>query len=244
MYLELAERMPKHFSMFGLQARGLEAGQLPHQTVDEMVVDYIRAIKTVQAGGPYQLLGWSFGGLIAHRLATELEAAGDTVSLVVLFDSLVNVSEQSGSAQLISADIGHSAFLTHWIEVAIVACDVQPEQLVDDEISKLELIKGVLVRKELLTSDASLDTVDRIMQQFRLNIGRAQQLKPTSSHAEILLFTAQRDRAKHAIEALNWKPHTVGAFSSISTPFTHAEMVGAQASAYIVPLLLPHLSQG
>lgn len=243
-YLELAERMPKHFSMFGLQARGLEAEQLPHQTVDEMVVDYIRAIKTVQAVGPYQLLGWSFGGLIAHRLATELEAAGDTVSLLVLFDSLVNVSEQSGSAQLISADIGHSAFLNHWIEDAIVAGDARPEQLVDDEISKLELIKGVLVRKELLTSDASLDTVDRIMQQFRLNIGRAQQLKPTSSRAEILLFTAQRDRAKHAIEALNWKPHTVGAFSSISTPFTHAEMVGAQASAYIVPLLLPHLSQG
>ena len=115
--------------------------------------------------------------------------------------------------------------------------------MLDDEISKLELIKGVLVRKELLTNDVSLDTVDRIMQQFRLNIGRAQQLKPTSCRAEILLFTARRDRPMHALDALNWKPHTAGAFSSVSTPFMHAEMVGAQASAYIAPLLLPHLSQ-
>ena len=243
-YFELAARMPKEISIWGLQARGLEAGQLPHQTVDEMVVDYIRAIKTVQAVGPYQLLGWSFGGLIAHRLATELEAAGDTVSVVVLFDSLLNVSEQSGSAQLIPADISHSAFLNRWIEDAIVAGDVQPKQVVNDEASKLELIKGVLVRKELLTNDASLDTVDRIMQQFRLNIRRAQQLKPTLSKAEIMLFTAQRDRAEHAIDALNWKPHTVGAFRSVSTPFTHAEMVSTQASAYIVPILLAHLSQG
>ena len=106
------------------------------------------------------------------------------------------------------------------------------------------MIKGVLVRKELLTNDASLDTVDRIMQQFRLNIRRAQQLKPTLSKAEIMLFTAQRDRAEHAIDALNWKPHTVGAFRSVSTPFTHAEMVSTQASAYIVPILLAHLSQG
>lgn len=243
-YFELAARMPKEISIWGLQARGLEAGQLPHQTVDEMVVDYIRAIKTVQAVGPYQLLGWSFGGLIAHRLATELEAAGDTVSVVVLFDSLLNVSEQSGSAQLIPADISHSAFLNRWIEDAIVAGDVQPKQVVNDEASKLELIKGVLVRKELLTNDASLDTVDRIMQQFRLNIRRAQELKPTLSKAEIMLFTAQRDRAEHAIDALNWKPHTVGAFRSVSTPFTHAEMVSTQASAYIVPILLAHLSQG
>ncbi|MBL3753069.1 thioesterase domain-containing protein, partial [Mycobacteroides abscessus] len=36
--------------------------------------------------GPYNLLGWSFGGLVAHELAIELRRRGQQVQHLVLLD--------------------------------------------------------------------------------------------------------------------------------------------------------------
>jgi thioesterase domain-containing protein len=52
-----------------------------------MAAEYLRIIRTVQPAGPYNLLGWSFGGLVAHAMATELQMQGEEVSLLALLDS-------------------------------------------------------------------------------------------------------------------------------------------------------------
>ena len=36
-----------------------------------------RLIRKVQPAGPYNLLGWSFGGLVAHAIATQLQSMGE-----------------------------------------------------------------------------------------------------------------------------------------------------------------------
>src|SRR5262245_24403445 len=37
--------------------------------------------------GPYHLLGWSFGGLVAHEMAGRLQEAHEDVALLALLDS-------------------------------------------------------------------------------------------------------------------------------------------------------------
>ena len=58
----------------------------PH-TIDEMAADYLKLIRKIQPAGPYNLLGWSFGGLVAHAIATQLQSTGDEVALLALLDS-------------------------------------------------------------------------------------------------------------------------------------------------------------
>jgi thioesterase domain-containing protein len=41
----------------------------------------------VQPNGPYYLLGWSFGGTLAHAMATELQRRGHEVALLALLDA-------------------------------------------------------------------------------------------------------------------------------------------------------------
>ena len=74
--------------IYGLQAKGL-LGQkdAPHHTVEEMAAAYIREIRSVQPHGPYQLCGFSMGGVIAYEMACQLRAAGDGVSFVGLLDA-------------------------------------------------------------------------------------------------------------------------------------------------------------
>jgi thioesterase domain-containing protein len=47
----------------------------------------VAALKTVQPTGPYHLLGWSVGGLVAYEMAQQLTAQGQVVAALILVDT-------------------------------------------------------------------------------------------------------------------------------------------------------------
>jgi thioesterase domain-containing protein len=67
---------------------------LPPPTFEEMVIGYTAQIQRVSARGPYHLLGWSFGGLLAYAVATRLQKIGQTVGTLAILDSYPANSEQ------------------------------------------------------------------------------------------------------------------------------------------------------
>ena len=89
-YKNLTDALPHDVPVWGLQARGLEDNEIPHSNVNDMAAAYINAIRKVQSQGPYQLLGWSFGGTIAQQITTQLEADGESVHLLVLLDTVAD----------------------------------------------------------------------------------------------------------------------------------------------------------
>ncbi|WP_224272395.1 non-ribosomal peptide synthetase [Streptomyces venezuelae] len=71
-----------------LQALGLGAPSEPlPASVEEMAADYVRRIRAVRPSGPYHLLGWSFGGLVAHAMATRLQSEGERVGVLAVLDA-------------------------------------------------------------------------------------------------------------------------------------------------------------
>jgi len=56
-------------------------------SVQTIAARYLQAIRTLQPHGPYYLAGESFGGVVAFEMAQQLQAAGEEVALVALFDS-------------------------------------------------------------------------------------------------------------------------------------------------------------
>jgi thioesterase domain-containing protein len=70
-----------------VQALGLEEGQKPLETIEEMAELYVGALREVRPHGPYRLLGYSMGGQIAYEMACRLAADGETVELVALIDT-------------------------------------------------------------------------------------------------------------------------------------------------------------
>jgi amino acid adenylation domain-containing protein len=86
----MARRMPYPGAVIGIQARGL-AGQLPpHSTVEAMAAEYLRVVKARQPNGPYNLCGYSFGGVVAFEMARRLRDSGDEVALAGLFDTTMS----------------------------------------------------------------------------------------------------------------------------------------------------------
>jgi thioesterase domain-containing protein len=52
-----------------------------------MAAAFIREMRMVQPHGPYQLSGYSFGGIIAYEMAQQLVKAGEEVPVLVFFDT-------------------------------------------------------------------------------------------------------------------------------------------------------------
>src|SRR6185503_9929575 len=58
--------------------------------VEEMAKTYVQKMRTVQPRGPYALVGYSFGGLIAFEIAQQLVAAGEKIEMLCLLDTYVH----------------------------------------------------------------------------------------------------------------------------------------------------------
>ena len=57
-----------------------------------MAKNYADRLQAIYQDGPYKLLGWSFGGPVAHALAIELRRRGCVVQRLVLLDPTLSVN--------------------------------------------------------------------------------------------------------------------------------------------------------
>lgn len=73
---------------YGLQPPGMDWGQIPCATIETMAAHYRAEIRRVQPGGPYQLLGTSFGGVVAFEIAVQLQQEGERVALLAMVDTM------------------------------------------------------------------------------------------------------------------------------------------------------------
>ncbi|WP_051367207.1 non-ribosomal peptide synthetase [Hamadaea tsunoensis] len=89
--------------LYGLQSRGFTAADPVTPDIGAIAADYVAEIRTVRPHGPYRLLGWSFGGVVAHAMAAALEAAGERVELLAILDGYPAVRD-AGAVPLAADD--------------------------------------------------------------------------------------------------------------------------------------------
>jgi acyl transferase domain-containing protein/thioesterase domain-containing protein/acyl carrier protein len=86
-FRDLSQAMGRSQPFYGVQSRGIDGVSRPHHSIEEMAAAYLTEIREVQPEGPYMLGGYSGGGLVAFEMAHQLTAAGETVALLVMFDT-------------------------------------------------------------------------------------------------------------------------------------------------------------
>ncbi len=68
------------------------------KSIEEIATDYIKEMQKLQPRGPYFLGGYSVGGLIAYEMAQQLNRLGETISALILVDTLNPALNQSGQS--------------------------------------------------------------------------------------------------------------------------------------------------
>ena len=85
-YSIIAKQITRPF--YGIETRGFRTKREPLNGVQAMAAYYIYIIKSAQPNGPYNLGGYSLGGLIAYEITRQLQELGDIVNSIVMLDTL------------------------------------------------------------------------------------------------------------------------------------------------------------
>ncbi|MET8091479.1 amino acid adenylation domain-containing protein [Micromonospora sp. NPDC005220] len=103
MYSGLMRHIDGNRPLYGIQARGLARREQLPRSLAEMAEDYTQQIRAVQPSGPYHLLGWSMGSLLAHAVAVRLQQQGERVALLANLDQ-VPISAEELDGEYVAAD--------------------------------------------------------------------------------------------------------------------------------------------
>ncbi|MGW8649593.1 amino acid adenylation domain-containing protein [Nocardia salmonicida] len=227
-YAGLAQYIPARRPIFGLQSPALsEAGYLPG-TLAEMARRYAAEIRTQQPHGPYRLMGWSLGGVLAHAVATELQAAGEQVSLLAMLDSHpdIDVPDFHTAVRDALAELGVD------ISAALPAAGVR--ELSEDALAALHAI---------IPANMAVLTPERVRRIYRSAVRSAELIaehRPAVFRGRLEYFSA----LGHEAAAANWAPYVDGAVRDRPVAVVHDQMTSPQALAEIGPRLAELLDAG
>ncbi|RKH40633.1 non-ribosomal peptide synthetase, partial [Corallococcus sp. AB050B] len=191
-YSELARRLGPSLPVYGLQSRGLDGGPVA-ESIEEMADLYIDAIRTVQPHGPYQLGGWSLGGLVAYEMARRLRDAGEAVDLLALIDAYVpGLTTPSQDATHLAPEARARLAFAHATATAFGQTLSVPDEVLaqgDDGAMLAQLLQEGL-RARILDAHSGPAQLRALFNVFRANLFAQEKFVPQPYDGTALLLSA------------------------------------------------------
>ncbi|MCP5006745.1 MAG: hypothetical protein GY941_22790, partial [Planctomycetes bacterium] len=221
-YLELAQHMGEDQPFYGLQAFGMEAGQVAYTQISDMAKFYLDEVKALHPHGPYQLAGWSSGGLVAFEMARQLQEQGKPVSLLALLDTAVPSTTQEHHGP--EDDVQLLVDLFTEGEISISLDHLKKKELTPDE--QLAYVVEQAKHVDFIPPDVDLTQAQRFMQVYKNNAKAGTYYHPHSYRGKIILFRAtERDEDISLEPDFGWGDHATGGVEIIPVPGNHKDMV-------------------
>ncbi|MFU9034453.1 MULTISPECIES: non-ribosomal peptide synthetase [Streptomyces] len=220
-YLGLATHIDPARPLYGLQAPQASGGA-PPAGLEAQADDCLRLIRRIQPEGPYHLMGWSYGGLLAHQLAVRLRADGERVAYLANLDAYPHDPAHDGplpdDRELL---VRFLAYLGH--EDAAGAADGGAGAVA----RTLRRHGGTFAR--LATED-----VERLMATMRHHADLATRFRPGSHEGDMTLVVAAAERTAEATthSVRRWRQHVTGTVHRHDVPHEHEYLMhpGPQAA--------------
>ncbi|GAA3501428.1 hypothetical protein GCM10019016_085350 [Streptomyces prasinosporus] len=218
--------------VYGIQATGLDGTRPPAPDAGAMVAAYLDLVREVRPHGPYRLLGWSYGGFVAHAMACALQERGERVELLAMLDA----PQPHGTAHDPDAAERQVAALLS----RVAGLPPEPGAAVPDVGSVLDRI-GARLAADPAASPVTREQAAAIAAVMRNNLRIAPQFAPGVFHGDVLFFSAAReqptdfpgDPAVLPGKADAWRPHVDGALHDHRVPCGHYEMTEPEPIARI-----------
>jgi thioesterase domain-containing protein len=219
----LARHLGPDQPVYGLQSPGLAGDEQPIGRIEEMAALYVREIRRVQPEGPYNLGGWSLGGLIAFEMARQLLAAGEEVAVLALLDASLEMAGRGGE---LDGDAGFLADMAAYVEnLWERRLDLGREELEDlapEEQRKLLLER--LRQADFLPPGAGLEQVERVLAVYKANARAAAIYEPRPYGGPATLFQAAESLSTHDTAA-GWERLTAGPVEIVAVPGHHLNLL-------------------
>jgi nonribosomal peptide synthetase DhbF len=232
-YAGLLRHLPPGHPVYGLQARGLVEHEAMPATLAEMVTDYLDHIRAVQPEGPYHLVGWSFGGKVAHAIAVRLRAEEETVALLALLDASPG---QPGEPQPVPDE-------DEVLRDLLAATGRDVSNLRSDQPLRITEAVELLRAGDTALANLTEPQVERFVRVFRNNVGQASEEITGRFDADAIVFTAGRGKAAEFSGVGQWRRHVTGSLVEHRIDCAHNEMAQPGPLAEIGSVIAAALDQ-
>jgi amino acid adenylation domain-containing protein len=212
-YAGLLPHLGTDFPVYGLQARGLTEPHALPGSIEEMASDYLDQIRSVQPASPYHLLGWSFGGLVAQQIATQLQARGERVELLAVLDAYPG----SGASD------GHQPDEPELLAALADFVGADPGTRADTAMDRTRAVT-TLRREGSPLAGLDTATIDAVIRVFLNNARLMRDFTPAPFDGDLLLFVAASGRSSVAARGQAWRPYLTGLLEVHEIPYRHRDM--------------------
>jgi pristinamycin I synthase-3/4 len=233
-YAGLAGWVGPDLPIYGLQAQELTNGGHPPVSVTEMALDYLTRVRAVQPQGPYRLLGWSFGGLVAHAMAVALRSEGERVQLLAILDAL-----PATAADRATADREPS-----WPEVvSVLLGSVRDGPGVREALAaRRPRTLARLVRSHNVTLASLSDgEIWSLASAARTHLRLMRAHVPGRFDGPVLYFNALREGLDEQAVREYWRPYLTGPVHVYGVDSTHDDLATPLAMATVGQTVAGHL---
>ncbi|WP_327358858.1 non-ribosomal peptide synthetase [Streptomyces sp. NBC_01304] len=222
-YAPLAGIASSEHSVYALQARGLDGKDALPDSLREMAADYVRQIRAVQESGPYHLMGWSFGGVVAHEMAVQLRAQGEQVETLALLDAYP--AHETETPLPVTED-----------EVAAGLAEFFGVRAADgEEPLTMTGIVAALRRDRSLFTELAERHLAEIAAIYRNNHRIMTEHVPGEFDGDVQFYEAGHGRPAEVDTATEWNAHVSGRLEVTQIACSHAEMARPESLTAIWP---------
>lgn len=224
-YGRLARALDPRRTVYGVQAPALAPDVETPESLEALAADYVGRIRAARPHGPYHLLGWSVGGILAQAMAVRLAEVGERAGMLAMLDSY------PADVWRGEPDPGEAGALKALIAIA----GHDPDRLPALALNRASVLAFLRATDSPLgrLPDAALDGVVRVVAgNNRLVRGHFHR----RHEGTITHFRAALDHQDRDLTPDQWRPYA-GRVEVVEVPVLHAHLTGPEATALIAPLV-------
>ncbi|BCO83874.1 hypothetical protein MINTM011_22090 [Mycobacterium paraintracellulare] len=193
-------------------------GEAEPASIRDMAKNYADRIQGVDPTGPYNLLGWSFGGVVAHEIAIELQRRGCSIARLILLDALLTVP----NSDVLNSDV----LVEKALEEVLRFCRID----IPDEPLTYELAEELLRERGIVELARYKPLLDSIVRNDDTNLALARDHEPGVFNGDVDVFAAVGDDDDQSSSPLqSWRPHITGEIHCYAVDSRHQEMLNTES---------------
>nr|APD71848.1 non-ribosomal peptide synthetase 1 [Streptomyces sp.] len=214
--------------IYGLQAHGLRDGSPAPDSIEEMAAAYIAEMRKEQASGPYHLLGWSSGGVVAQAIATQLQEEGEEVGLLAILDAYPGLELPPLDEQEIMATLLDFAGFDRR---RLGSEPLEFEQVVE-LLRKLDSALAGLNEQDIAAMSRVYGEAGELMRRY----------EPRRFTGDVLFFVATLDKVEFSPTPQTWQPYVDGEIEVHFVERAHTDLLKPAPLAEIARVVAERLA--
>ena len=211
LYRDLAIQLGPNQTVYGLQSQGMDGQRPILGRIEDMAALYTEAIRRTFPSGPYLLVGYCMGGVVALEIAQRLQKQGAEVALLSMLETY-NWMKAPKETAWVKWKYRYEKVVFH-IRNYYLLSGYEKKLFRAEKMAELKrrrkIWRGKLVNrlrpKKLIEATSDGPNLRALAAVWRANDEAVYHYEPEEYHDRILLFLPRQEYSYHKGEGLHWE---------------------------------------